>query len=115
MSFIQDESKEASKNLAKERGSFPNFNGSVYDSPDGYEIRNATTTTIAPTGTLSIIGDCSSGVEPLFAISFVKNVMDNDRLVEVNKYFETVAKKGGFYNDKLMEKIAEEVHQYHAI
>jgi ribonucleoside-diphosphate reductase alpha chain len=108
MSFIQDESKEASKNLAKERGSFPNFNGSVYDSPDGYEIRNATTTTIAPTGTLSIIGDCSSGVEPLFAISFVKNVMDNDRLVEVNKYFETVAKKGGFYNDKLMEKIAEE-------
>ncbi len=108
MSFIQDESKEASKDLAKERGSFPNFNGSVYDSPDGYEIRNATTTTIAPTGTLSIIGDCSSGVEPLFAISFVKNVMDNDRLVEINKYFETVAKKGGFYNDKLMEKIAEE-------
>ena len=108
MSFIQDESKEASKDLAKERGSFPNFNGSVYDSPDGYEIRNATTTTIAPTGTLSIIGDCSSGVEPLFAISFVKNVMDNDKLVEVNKYFETVAKKGGFYNDKLMEKIAEE-------
>ncbi|MBC8390824.1 MAG: vitamin B12-dependent ribonucleotide reductase [Actinobacteria bacterium] len=108
MSFIQDESKEASKDLAKERGSFPNFNGSVYDSPDGYKIRNATTTTIAPTGTLSIIGDCSSGVEPLFAISFVKNVMDNDKLVEVNKYFETVAKKGGFYNDKLMEKIAEE-------
>ncbi len=108
MSFIQDESKEASKDLAKERGSFPNFNGSVYDSPDGYEIRNSTTTTIAPTGTLSIIGDCSSGVEPLFAISFVKNVMDNDRLVEINKYFETVAKKGGFYNDKLMEKIAEE-------
>ena len=107
MSFIQDESKEASKDLAKERGSFPNFNGSVYDSPDGYKIRNATTTTIAPTGTLSIIGDCSSGVEPLFAISFIKNVMDNDKLVEVNKYFETVAKKGGFYNDKLMEKIAE--------
>jgi len=108
MSFVQDESKEASKDLVKERGSFPNFNGSVYDSPDGYEIRNATTTTIAPTGTLSIIADCSSGVEPLFAISFVKNVMDNDRLVEVNKYFETVAKKGGFYNDRLMKKIAEE-------
>ncbi len=107
MSFIQDESKNASKGLAEERGVFPNFKGSVYDSPDGYEIRNATTTTIAPTGTLSIIADCSSGVEPLFAISFVKNVMDNDRLVEVNKYFKELAVGEGFYSEELMEKIAE--------
>ncbi len=107
MSFIQDESKNESKLLAKERGVFPNFKGSIYDSPDGYEIRNATTTTIAPTGTLSIIADCSSGVEPLFAISFVKNVMDNDRLVEVNKYFKKAAADGGFYSKKIMEKIAE--------
>jgi ribonucleoside-diphosphate reductase alpha chain len=107
MSFIQDESKNASRELAKEKGIFPNFKGSVYDSPDGYEIRNATTTTIAPTGTLSIIADCSSGVEPIFALSFVKNVMDNDRLVEVNDYFEELANKEGFYSKELMEKIAE--------
>ncbi|MBN1384613.1 MAG: adenosylcobalamin-dependent ribonucleoside-diphosphate reductase, partial [Elusimicrobia bacterium] len=107
MSFIQDESKNASKELAKEKGAFPNIKGSVYDTPDGYEIRNATTTTIAPTGTLSIIADCSSGVEPLFAISFVKNVMDNDRLVEVNKYFKKSALDEGFYSEGLMEKMAE--------
>ncbi len=106
MSFIQDESKNASKDLAVEKGLFPNFKGSIYDSPDGYDIRNATTTTIAPTGTLSIIADCSSGVEPLFAISFVKNVMDNDRLVEVNKYFSQIAKEEGFYSEELMRKIA---------
>ena len=107
MSFIQDESKNASKELAKGKGVFPNFKGSIYDSPDGYEIRNATTTTIAPTGTLSIIADCSSGVEPLFAISFVKNVMDNDRLLEVNKYFKKIATDEGFYSEEVMEKIAE--------
>ncbi|MDD3818916.1 MAG: ribonucleotide reductase N-terminal alpha domain-containing protein [Actinomycetota bacterium] len=107
MSFIQDESKNASRELAKEKGPFPNIKGSIYDSPEGYEIRNATTTTIAPTGTLSIIADCSSGVEPLFAISFVKNVMDNDKLVEVNKYFKKIAIDEGFYSEELMEKIAE--------
>jgi len=107
MSFIQDESKNASRELARERGVFPNFKGSIYDSPDGYEIRNATTTTIAPTGTLSIIADCSSGVEPLFAISFIKNVMDNDRLLEVNKYFKKIATDEGFYSKEVMEKIAE--------
>jgi len=107
MSFIQDESKNASKGLAKEKGVFPNFKGSIYDSPDGYEIRNATTTTIAPTGTLSIIADCSSGIEPLFAISFVKNVMDNDKLIEVNKYFKKIAIEEGFYSEELMGKIAE--------
>jgi len=107
MSFIQDESKEASRRLAEEKGEFPNFTGSIYDSPEGYKIRNATTTTIAPTGTLSIIADCSSGVEPIFAISFVKNVMDNDRLLEVNKYFKNIAEEEGFYSKELMERIAE--------
>jgi ribonucleoside-diphosphate reductase alpha chain len=110
MSFIQDESKEASKKLAEEKGEFPNFKGSIFDSPEGYEIRNATTTTIAPTGTLSIIADCSSGIEPLFAVSFVKNVMDNDKLIEVNKYFKSIAKEEGFYSKELMERIAEKGH-----
>jgi ribonucleoside-diphosphate reductase alpha chain len=107
MSFINDVSKEASRELAAERGEFPNFKGSVYDTPDGYKIRNATTTTIAPTGTLSIIASCSSGIEPLFAISFVKNVMDNDKLIEVNPYFEEAAKRDNFYSKELMEEIAE--------
>ncbi|MBN2072432.1 MAG: TSCPD domain-containing protein, partial [Actinobacteria bacterium] len=107
MGFIQEESKDASRALARERGVFPNFEGSIYDSPDGYQIRNATTTTIAPTGTLSIIADCSSGIEPLFAISFVKNVMDNDKLLEVNKYFRQVAMEEGFFSEGLMERIAE--------
>ncbi|MFO7928378.1 MAG: adenosylcobalamin-dependent ribonucleoside-diphosphate reductase [Candidatus Humimicrobiaceae bacterium] len=107
MSFIQDESKRASKNLAKERGPFPNIKGSVYDSPDEEPVRNATTTTIAPTGSLSIIAGCSSGIEPIFAVSFTKNVMDNDKLVEVNPYFENVAKSEGFYSKELMKRIAE--------
>jgi len=107
MSFINDVSKEESRELAVQRGEFPNFKGSVYDIPDGYKIRNATTTTIAPTGTLSIIASCSSGIEPVFAISFVKNVMDNDKLIEVNPYFEEAAKKDGFYSKELMEIIAQ--------
>ncbi|MGC8862637.1 MAG: vitamin B12-dependent ribonucleotide reductase [Armatimonadota bacterium] len=107
MSFISNEGKKASCELAKERGVFPNFKGSIYDRPDGMEIRNATVTTIAPTGTLSIIAGCSSGIEPLFAISYVKRVMDSTELVEVNPYFEKVARERGFHSDELMRKIAE--------
>ena len=107
MSFISNEGKKASSELAKERGVFPNFKGSIYDRPDGMEIRNATVTTIAPTGTLSIIAGCSSGIEPLFAISYVKRVMDGTELVEVNPYFEKTARERGFYSDELMRKIAE--------
>ena len=70
--------------------------------------RNATTTTIAPTGTLSIIAGCSSGIEPLFALSFVRKVMDNDQLLEVNPYFEKVAKERGFYSKKLLDDIARQ-------
>ncbi|MBW2571238.1 MAG: adenosylcobalamin-dependent ribonucleoside-diphosphate reductase, partial [Deltaproteobacteria bacterium] len=106
MGFIQEESHEASKHLAEERGVFPNFDKSIFKNKDGCTYRNAATTTIAPTGTLSIIADCSSGVEPLFALSFVRNVMDNDKLMEVNPYFENEAKKRGFYSSELMDAIA---------
>ncbi|HDZ90196.1 MAG TPA: vitamin B12-dependent ribonucleotide reductase [Deltaproteobacteria bacterium] len=108
MGFIQRESHEASKELAGERGVFGNFDKSTFRDRKGCSYRNATTTTIAPTGTLSIIADCSSGIEPLFALSFVRNVMDNDRLVEVNPYFEKVAREKGFYSPELMDAIARE-------
>ncbi len=106
MGFIQKESHEASKCLAEERGVFPNFDKSIFQNKKGCTYRNAATTTIAPTGTLSIIADCSSGVEPLFALSFVRNVMDNDKLMEVNPYFENEAKKRDFYSSELMDTIA---------
>lgn len=107
MGFIGAEARAASAKLAESRGTFPNFEGSIYDTPEGMRLRNATVTTIAPTGTLSIIANCSSGIEPLFAVSYVRTVMDNDRLVEVNPLFEDVALKQGFYSRELMGLIAE--------
>ena len=107
MKFIQDEARMASVELGKQRGSFPNFKGSIWDGKYP-AMRNATVTTIAPTGTISIIAGCSSGIEPLFAISFMRNVLDKgDKLYEVNPYFEKIAKELGFYSDELMKKIAE--------
>lgn len=105
MSFIRDEGRKASIKLAEERGVFPNYKGSIYDGR--FPLRNATITTIAPTGTLSIIAGCSSGIEPLFAVSFVRNVMEGTKLIEVNPYFEKVAKERGFWSRELMERIAE--------
>jgi ribonucleoside-diphosphate reductase alpha chain len=106
MGFIQEESHEASRQLAQKRGVFANFEKSVFSQRKGDTYRNATVTTIAPTGTLSIIAGCSSGIEPLFALSFVRNVMDNDELLEVNPYFERVAKEHGFYSHELMNQVA---------
>jgi ribonucleoside-diphosphate reductase alpha chain len=108
MAFIQEESHAASAAMARARGAFDAFPESTLAHNNGGPVRNATTTTIAPTGTLSIIADCSSGVEPLFALSFTRNVMDNDRLVEVNPWFEAEARRQGFYSEALMEKIAAE-------
>lgn len=107
MSFIDKRSKEKSQALALERGSFPNFEKSIYK--DEYKtLRNATTTTIAPTGSISIIANCSSGIEPLFALSFVRTILDDQRLIEVHPIFKEVAQREGFYSDELMERIALE-------
>ncbi len=108
MRFIRDESRKASVSLAEEREVFPNFKGSVFDGPKGIKLRNATTTTIAPTGTISIIAGCSSGVEPIFALAYTRNVMDDDKLPEINQDFERIAKEKGFYSEKLMKNIAKE-------
>ncbi|PIN69129.1 ribonucleoside-diphosphate reductase, adenosylcobalamin-dependent [Candidatus Woesearchaeota archaeon CG11_big_fil_rev_8_21_14_0_20_43_8] len=106
MKFISDESKKASQELAKVRGPFLNFKGSIYDKPGLPPMRNATTTTIAPTGTISMIADCSSGIEPLFALSYIKRVMDGKDLLYVNKYFEETIREAGLYSDELMELVA---------
>lgn len=114
MKFINDEGHKASEKLAESRGAFPFFDGSIYDKPGAKKIRNATVTTIAPTGTLSLIGDCSGGIEPFFALVYKKkSIWYKDgtaglEQVYVNKYFEEVAKKRGFYSKELMEKIADE-------
>jgi len=105
--YIQDEATEASRQLAQERGVFPAFEGSVYDHLDGIRVRNATRTTIAPTGTLSLIAGCSSGIEPLFALSYKRNVLDGTGLVEINSCFEQTAKREGFYSEELMQKLAD--------
>jgi len=106
MSFIQSEAHAASRKLAEERGPFDNHDMSVHKNGDAAVMRNATVTTIAPTGTLSILAGCSSGIEPLFALSFVRNVMDRDKLLEVNPNFEAVAHSRGFYSHALMDTIA---------
>ncbi|NLI32469.1 MAG: vitamin B12-dependent ribonucleotide reductase [Deltaproteobacteria bacterium] len=107
MAFIQKESKAASAKLGEDRGNFLNYSGSVYDRPETPFMRNATTTTIAPTGTISIIAGCSSGIEPVFAISFVRKVLDGQELVEVHPSFEKVARERGFFSESLMKRIAE--------
>lgn len=106
MKFFQETAREASRRLADVRGTFQNFDQSVFKDQNGCAFRNATTTTIAPTGTLSIIAGCSSGIEPLFALSFTRTIMDNDEMTEVNPYFEAAARAGGFYSPELMKTIS---------
>ena len=103
--FLAEEAHRASEELALERGNFPNYAGSVWDQR-GRPMRNATVTTIAPTGTISIIAGCSSGIEPFFAITYVRNVIEGTRLVEVNPVFRRAAEEGGFYSNDLMTDIA---------
>jgi ribonucleoside-diphosphate reductase alpha chain len=107
MRFISDKATETSVELARERGVFPAFDGSTYDKPNGPRVRNATRTTIAPTGTLSIIAGCSSGIEPLFALSYTRTILEGTQLTEVNPLFEEVARREGFYSEELMKEVAE--------
>ena len=107
--FLQNIARDESKKLAEVRGSFPGFKGSLWDKQGFKVMRNSTVNTVAPTGTISIIANCSSGIEPLFALSYVrKNILDvnSTELVEVNKLFEQTAKAKGFYSKELMKEIS---------
>ena len=113
MDRVREETNAASAIVAEQRGAFPAWEGSAYNNPNqgsalgAGPMRNSAPTTIAPTGTISIIAGASSGIEPLFGLSYVRNVMDNTRLVEGYPYFEAVAKNEGFYSAELMEQLAE--------
>lgn len=107
MEFINKRSKEKSIQLASERGAFLNYDKSTFKEKN-LKLRNGTTTTIAPTGSISIIAGTSSGIEPIFALCYYRNVMDDDKLIEVNPLFKEYLKKEGIYCEKLMEKVVEQ-------
>jgi ribonucleoside-diphosphate reductase alpha chain len=104
--FVATEAEAASQALARERGPFPNWAGSRWEAEGKAPMRNATTTSIAPTGTISILAGCSGGIEPLYAISFVRQVLDGTQLTEVHPLFVERARKEGWYSDALMDKVA---------
>ena len=108
MCFLSQKANEASAKLATKRGVFPNYQKSIYAQKNEPGYRNATRTTIAPTGTISIIADCSSGIEPLFAIAYKRHVLVEEGLPEINAFFVEVAKKRGFYSEILIEKVSKE-------
>ena len=105
MKFLQKEAQEASQKLAEERGVFPNYNKSIYRKK-GAKLRNATTTTIAPTGSISMIANCSSGIEPFFSLVYHKEVLGGEKLLYVNEEFEKVARRKKFYSPGLLRDIA---------
>jgi len=108
MTFIDGEGKKASEKLARERGAFPNFALSKWALEGRTPLRNATVTTIAPTGSISIIANCSSGIEPLFAVCYVRRVLGGEEMLEVHPYFLEVSKDRGFFSDELLHKLAEQ-------
>ena len=107
MVFILEKATAASSELAKERGTFPNFKKSIYNVEGKPRLRNATLTTIAPTGTLSIIANCSSGIEPIFAVSYLRKVLDKQGLPELHPIFEEIARERGFYSAELIKLISQ--------
>ncbi len=113
MKFVNDESHNYSEKLARERGSFPNWKGSTWETKHHRPMRNSCSTTVAPTGTISIIADCSGGIEPMFSLAFYRNVLKGQDegkapMIEINEVFENVARERGFYSEGLMDQIARE-------
>ncbi len=105
MRFVHEQASAASAALARERGVFPNFKGSRLES-EGLGLRNATVTTVAPTGTISIIADCSPGIEPLYGVSFARTVMEDVRLISLHSEFVRRARAAGIYSERLVARVA---------
>ncbi len=103
MHFITDRARAASATIAETRGAFFAFGSSIY--ADGAPLRNATCTTVAPTGTIRIIAGCSSGIEPLYALSYTREALDGETLVELNRDFVDIAHRRGFFFEDLIEKV----------
>jgi ribonucleoside-diphosphate reductase alpha chain len=107
MSFIQHQARERSVELAEQRGVFPNFKGSIYDRPGGLKPRNATLTTIAPTGTLSLLANCSSGIEPLFAMQYTRKALEGMEFEMIDPLFLEIADQAGFMSESLLQRLRE--------
>jgi ribonucleoside-diphosphate reductase alpha chain len=107
MRFIHEEGHAASQELAAMRGPFPNFTGSRYDLEGKPPLRNATVTTIAPTGTLSILADCSSGIEPLFALSYTRRALENMELFEIDPIFLRMTQEKGFWRPEFEDTLRQ--------
>ena len=105
MKFINDNARQASSELAEKRGPFPNWDNSIWKTKRNFKIRNATVTCVAPTGTISIITDCSSGIEPLYSLVFLRQVLSGKKLLQTNPIFKKIAEKQGFYSEDLAEQI----------
>lgn len=104
--LLREEAFAASETLAGERGTFPNWSGSVWEARDGRAMRNAAVATIAPTGTLSILAGCSGGIEPVYALAFFRHILDGQELLEVNGPFRRYAERKGFWSEALGQKLA---------
>jgi ribonucleoside-diphosphate reductase alpha chain len=106
MSFIQYQARERSIELAEKRGVFPNFKGSIFDKPGGMRLRNATLTTIAPTGTLSLLANCSSGIEPLFAIQYTRRALEDMEFQMTDPLFIELGEEKGFLSPELVKSLS---------
>ncbi len=111
MGFITEEAVKASRELAKKRGNFPAYPGSIWDKAETPWMRNATTTTIAPTGSISIIAGCSSGIEPLFAVAYVRRVLDGTELREIHPLFRKALEEKGFSEEEIQKIIARALEE----
>ncbi|MBI2864570.1 MAG: adenosylcobalamin-dependent ribonucleoside-diphosphate reductase [Chloroflexi bacterium] len=106
MRHVWIEGRRMSEELAAKRGTFPNYEKSIYFEAGGPRLRNATVTTVAPTGTISVIAGCSSGIEPLFAVGFVRRILEGEEFFETHPYFQELARREGFYSEELMRKVS---------
>jgi len=107
MEFINETARQASSELANLRGPFPNWNSSTWRTKKNMKVRNASVTCVAPTGTISIIADCSCGIEPAYSLVFVRQILGGSKILQVNPVFKQAAERGGFYSKKLQERIAK--------